>query len=91
MTDLQRVFAAGWVIAIAGNPRVWRRFLANFAWPLSLARRVREQRQRQRGPKIYSLHAREVECIGKGKPHKPWLASSEVVEIRSDAWCGVVV
>ncbi len=43
-----------------------------FAIPLSLARRVREQRQRQRGPKIYSLHAPEVECIGKGKPHRPY-------------------
>lgn len=43
-----------------------------FALPLSLARRVREQRQRQRGPKLYSLHAPEVECIGKGKPHRPY-------------------
>jgi len=23
-------------------------------------------------PKVYSLHAPEVECIGKGKPHKPY-------------------
>jgi hypothetical protein len=22
------------------------------------------------GPKVYSLHAPEVECIGKGKPHQ---------------------
>jgi len=43
-----------------------------FAMPLTLARRVREQRQRQRGPKVYSLHAPEVECIGKGKAHKPY-------------------
>lgn len=43
-----------------------------FALPLSLARQVREQRQRQRGKKIYSLHAPEVECIGKGKAHKPY-------------------
>ncbi len=43
-----------------------------FAPPLSLARRVREQRQRQRGPKVYSLHAPEVECIGKGKAHRPY-------------------
>jgi IS5 family transposase len=43
-----------------------------FAWLLSLARRVREQERGQRGPKIYSLHAPEVECIGKGKPHKPY-------------------
>ena len=39
---------------------------------LSLARRVRDQTQRQRGPKVYSLHAPEVECIGKGKPHRPY-------------------
>ena len=45
---------------------------AKFAWLLSLARRVRAQERGQRGPKIYSLHAPEVECIGKGKPHKPY-------------------
>ena len=45
---------------------------AKFAWLLSLARRVREQQRGQRGPKLYSLHAPEVECIGKGKPHKPY-------------------
>ena len=39
---------------------------------LVLARRVLEQRQRQRGPKLYSLHAPEVECIGKGKAHRPY-------------------
>ena len=33
---------------------------------------VREQERSQRGPKVYSLHAPEVECIGKGKPHKPY-------------------
>jgi transposase, IS5 family len=43
-----------------------------FAWLLNLARRVREQERGQRGPKVYSLHAPEAECIGKGKPHKPW-------------------
>jgi IS5 family transposase len=43
-----------------------------FALPLSLARRVRDQRQRERGKKVYSLHAPEVECIGKGKAHKPY-------------------
>ena len=34
---------------------------------LALARRVLE-----RGPKVYSLHAPEVECIGKGKAHRPY-------------------
>ncbi len=43
-----------------------------FAEPLSLAFRVRHQRQNQRGPKIYSLRAPEVECIGKGKAHRPY-------------------
>jgi transposase, IS5 family len=43
-----------------------------FRRPLYLAERVREQRQKQRGRKIYSLHAPEVECIGKGKAHKPY-------------------
>jgi transposase, IS5 family len=43
-----------------------------FARPLALARRVKDQRQRQRGRKVYSLHAPEVECIGKGKAHKPY-------------------
>ena len=41
-----------------------------FAEPLSLAFRVRHQRQNQRGRKVYSLHAPEVECIGKGKAHR---------------------
>jgi IS5 family transposase len=43
-----------------------------FAHPLMLARRVRDQRQHQRGKKVYSLHAPEVECIGKGKAHRPY-------------------
>jgi IS5 family transposase len=43
-----------------------------FAQPLSLSRRVLAQDQRQRGPKVYSLHAPEVECIGKGKAHRPY-------------------
>jgi transposase, IS5 family len=43
-----------------------------FAQLLSLSRAVREQRQNQRGKKIYSLHAPEVECIGKGKAHRPY-------------------
>jgi IS5 family transposase len=38
----------------------------------SLAVRVQFQYQRQRGQKIYSLHAPEVECIGKGKARAPY-------------------
>ena len=45
---------------------------ARFAGELHLARRVHKQERGQRGPKVYSLHAPEVECIGKGKPHKPY-------------------
>jgi transposase, IS5 family len=43
-----------------------------FARLLSLSRSVHGQHQRQRGKKIYSLHAPEVECIGKGKAHRPY-------------------
>ena len=43
-----------------------------FRRPLYLAERVREQRQKQRGKKLYSLHAPEVECIGKGKAQRPY-------------------
>jgi transposase, IS5 family len=45
---------------------------ALFKWSLYQASTVLEQRQRQRGRKIYSLHAHEVECIGKGKAHAPY-------------------
>jgi transposase, IS5 family len=45
---------------------------AIFKRPLYLAERVLDQRQRQEARKIYSLHALEVECIGKGKAHKPY-------------------
>ena len=43
-----------------------------FARALSVTARVLRQKQRQRGPKVYALHALEVECIGKGKAHKPY-------------------
>jgi transposase, IS5 family len=33
---------------------------------------VRNQDQRQRGPKVCALHAPEVECIGKGKARAPY-------------------
>ena len=39
---------------------------------LDLAVKVRYQDHRQRGPKVYSLHAPEVECIGKGKAQAPY-------------------
>ena len=43
-----------------------------FAIPMAKARRIRGQQQRQRGWKLYSWHAPEVECIGKGKAAKPY-------------------
>jgi transposase, IS5 family len=43
-----------------------------FGLSLMLARRGREQRKDQRGPKVYSLHAPEVECIGKDRAHRPY-------------------
>ena len=43
-----------------------------FRRPLHLASRVLDQRQNQRGKKVYSLHAPEVECIGKGKAQRPY-------------------
>jgi IS5 family transposase len=53
---------------IAGNPALAERFA-----PLrALAVKVRFQNQRQRRPKVYSLHAPEVECIGKGKARAPY-------------------
>src|ERR1700740_543990 len=45
---------------------------ARFGPLLDLAQRVRSQDQHQRGPKVYALHAPEVECIGKGKARAPY-------------------
>jgi len=53
---------------IDGNPALEERL----GPLLDLALRVRHQEARQRGPKVYSLHAPEVECIGKGKARKPY-------------------
>lgn len=39
---------------------------------LNLASRVLDQRRKQEARKVYSLHAPEVECIGKGKAHAPY-------------------
>jgi IS5 family transposase len=43
-----------------------------FAVPLSKAAQIRRQKQRQRGWKLYSWHAPETECIGKGKARAPY-------------------
>ncbi len=43
-----------------------------FAAPLAKASQIRSQKQRQRGRKLYSWHAPETECIGKGKARAPY-------------------
>src|SRR5262249_4871146 len=58
---------------IVGNEELREAFVR----PLFLARRVLEQERRQRGRKVYSLHAPEVECIGKGKAHRPYESVSK--------------
>jgi transposase, IS5 family len=45
---------------------------SRFSTLLDLASKVRLQDHRQRGPKVYALHAHEVECIGKGKARAPY-------------------
>ena len=45
---------------------------AAFERPLARAAQIRSQQQRQRGWKLYSFHAPEVECIGKGKASAPY-------------------
>lgn len=45
---------------------------AFFKKPLYLATRVLEQKRRDPARKVYSIHAPEVECIGKGKAHMPY-------------------
>ena len=39
---------------------------------LDIAKQVHVQERGQRGQKVFSIHAPEVECIGKGKAHKPY-------------------
>ncbi|MEJ2432787.1 MAG: IS5/IS1182 family transposase, partial [Pseudolabrys sp.] len=39
---------------------------------LTKASQIRSQQQRQRGWELYSFHAPEVECIGKGKASAPY-------------------
>ena len=53
---------------IAGQPQLE----AIFEAPLARAAQIRSQQQRQRGWKLYSFHAPEVECIGKGKASAPY-------------------
>jgi transposase, IS5 family len=53
---------------IAGRPELE----TALQWPLARAEQIRSQQHRQRGWKLYSFHAPEVECIGKGKARAPY-------------------
>jgi transposase, IS5 family len=58
---------------------------AVFTWPLSRANQIRSQQQRQRGWKLYSFHAPEVECIGKGKANAPYEFGVKVSIVTTNA------
>ena len=58
---------------------------AVFEWPLSKASQIRSQQQRQRGWKLYSFHAPEVECIGKGKASAPYEFGVKVSIVTTNA------
>src|SRR5665213_3112784 len=56
-----------------------------FQEPLARARQIRSQQQRQRGWKLYSFHAPEVECIGKGKASAPYEFGVKVSVVTTNA------
>ena len=58
---------------------------AIFRWPLARASQIRSQQQRQRGWKLYSFHAPEVECIGKGKASAPYEFGVKVSVVTTNA------
>jgi IS5 family transposase len=58
---------------------------AVFATPLGRAEQIRSQRPRQRGWKLYSFHAPEVECIGKGKASAPYEFGVKVSIVSTNA------
>jgi transposase, IS5 family len=66
---------------IAGQPALEE----VFAWPLARAAQIRSQQQRQRGWKLYSFHAPEVECIGKGKAGAPYEFGIKVSIVTTNA------
>jgi transposase, IS5 family len=45
----------------------------------------RSQHQRQRGWKLYSFHAPEVECIGKGKASAPYKFGVKISIVTTNA------
>ena len=58
---------------------------AVFEWPLTKANQIRSQQQRQRGWKLYSFHAPEAECIGKGKASAPYEFGVKVSIVTTNA------
>ena len=66
---------------IAGQQQVE----AAFEPALSRASQIRSQQQRQRGWKLYSFHAPEVECIGKGKASAPYEFGVKVSVVTTNA------
>jgi IS5 family transposase len=66
---------------IAGNEDLEMAFSA----PLWRAREIAAQEPRQRGPKLYSFHAPEVECIGKGKAAAPYEFGVKVSIVTTNA------
>src|SRR5476651_118416 len=66
---------------IAGQPTLE----GAFQWPLARAGQIRSQQQRQRGWKLYSFHAPEVECIGKGKARAPYEFGVKVSIVTTNA------
>ena len=66
---------------IAGQQQVE----AAFETALSRASQIRSQQPRQRGWKLYSFHAPEVECIGKGKASAPYEFGVKVSVVTTNA------
>jgi IS5 family transposase len=58
---------------------------AAFALPLARASQIRSQQQRQRGWKLYSFHAPETECIGKGNASTPYEFGIKVSIVTTNA------
>jgi|TARA_Y100000294_G_scaffold13835_1_gene12346 IS5 family transposase len=58
-----------------------------FAVPLIRAAQIRGQKQRQRGWKLYSWHAPETECIGKGKVRTPYEFGVKVSLTTTNSRC----
>ncbi|MEH2609701.1 hypothetical protein V1293_001990 [Bradyrhizobium sp. AZCC 1693] len=76
----------GWIVRdirrkIEGNTELE----AAFEIALARASQIRSQQQRQRGYKLYSFHAPETECIGKGKASAPYDFGVKVSIVTTNA------